>query len=144
MLPFQLKQDIPVPAPTAPRPRSPDAREPPTEWRAAASADATSSYCTCMRRASVSHESSHSPTIAIAAQALRDADFGKVAVIDIDAHHGNGTQAIFYERPDVFTASVHFDPGAGWFPHHVGFADETGRDTGFGTNLNLLTSVSPP
>jgi acetoin utilization deacetylase AcuC-like enzyme len=97
-----------------------------------------------MRRASVSHESSHSPTIAIVAQALRDADFGKVAVIDIDAHHGNGTQAIFYERPDVFTASVHFDPGAGWFPHHVGFADETGRDTGFGTNLNLLTSVSPP
>ena len=74
---------------------------------------------------------------AIAAQALRDADFAKVAVIDIDAHHGNGTQAIFYERPDVFTASVHVDPGAGWFPHHVGFADETGRDTGLGTNLNV-------
>jgi acetoin utilization deacetylase AcuC-like enzyme len=63
--------------------------------------------------------------------------FREVAVIDIDANHGNGTQAIFYERPDVFTASVHVDPGAGWFPHHVGFADETGRDTGFGTNLNL-------
>jgi acetoin utilization deacetylase AcuC-like enzyme len=74
---------------------------------------------------------------AIAAQALRDADFGSVAVIDVDAHHGNGTQAIFYERPDVFTASVHVDPGAGWFPHHVGFAEETGRDAGLGTNLNL-------
>lgn len=74
---------------------------------------------------------------AVAAQALRDADFGQVAVVDIDAHHGNGTQAIFYERPDVFTASVHVDPGAGWFPHHVGFADETGRGAGEGANLNL-------
>ena len=73
---------------------------------------------------------------AIAAQALRDADFARVAVVDIDAHHGNGTQAIFYERPDVFTTSVHVDPGAGWFPHHVGFADETGRDAGHGANLN--------
>jgi acetoin utilization deacetylase AcuC-like enzyme len=75
---------------------------------------------------------------AIAAQALRENGFARVAVIDIDAHHGNGTQAIFYERPDVFTTSVHVDPGAGWFPHHVGFADETGRDAGLGTNLNLL------
>ena len=74
---------------------------------------------------------------AIAAQALREADFAKVAVIDIDAHHGNGTQAIFYERADVFTTSVHVDPAAGWFPHHVGFADETGRDGGLGANLNL-------
>ena len=74
---------------------------------------------------------------AIAAQALRDNAFESVAVIDIDAHHGNGTQAIFYERPDVFTTSVHVDPGAGWFPHHVGFADETGRDGGLGGNLNL-------
>ena len=74
---------------------------------------------------------------AIAAQALREAGYARVAVIDVDAHHGNGTQAIFYERSDVFTASVHVDPGAGWFPHHVGFADETGRDAGLGTNLNL-------
>ena len=74
---------------------------------------------------------------AVAAQSLREADFAKVAVIDIDAHHGNGTQAIFYERPDVFTTSVHVDPGAGWFPHHVGFADETGRGDGLGANLNL-------
>jgi acetoin utilization deacetylase AcuC-like enzyme len=73
---------------------------------------------------------------AIAAQALRDADFAKVAIVDIDAHHGNGTQAIFYERADVFTTSVHVDPAAGWFPHHVGFVDETGRDAGHGANLN--------
>jgi acetoin utilization deacetylase AcuC-like enzyme len=74
---------------------------------------------------------------AIAAQALRESGYARVAVIDVDAHHGNGTQAIFYERSEVFTASVHVDPGAGWFPHHVGFADETGRDAGLGTNLNL-------
>jgi acetoin utilization deacetylase AcuC-like enzyme len=74
---------------------------------------------------------------AVAAQALRDNGFGTVAVIDVDAHHGNGTQAIFYERSDVFTASVHVDPGAGWFPHHVGFADETGRAAGRGANRNV-------
>ena len=59
---------------------------------------------------------------AIAAQALRDAGAGRVAVIDIDAHHGNGTQAIFYDRPDVYYGSVHVDPGAGWFPHYAGYA----------------------
>jgi acetoin utilization deacetylase AcuC-like enzyme len=61
---------------------------------------------------------------AIAAQALRDRGHERVAVIDIDAHHGNGTQAIFYERGDVFYGSVHVDPGAGWFPHFVGHRDE--------------------
>ena len=47
-------------------------------------------------------------------------------MIDIDAHHGNGTQAIFYDDPEVLTGSVHVDPGAGWFPHFLGFAAETG------------------
>jgi acetoin utilization deacetylase AcuC-like enzyme len=47
-------------------------------------------------------------------------------VIDIDAHHGNGTQEIFFAEPGVRTGSVHVDPGAGWFPHFLGFADETG------------------
>ena len=75
---------------------------------------------------------------AIAAQALRTAGYDRVAVVDIDAHHGNGTQSIFYDRPDVLVASVHVDPGAGWFPHFLGFADETGRGDGDGTNLNLL------
>ena len=63
---------------------------------------------------------------AIAAAALRRAGTGRVAIIDIDAHHGNGTQSIFYARADVLYGSVHVDPGAGWFPHYLGFADETG------------------
>jgi acetoin utilization deacetylase AcuC-like enzyme len=61
---------------------------------------------------------------AVAAAAL--ATRGSVAVLDIDAHHGNGTQEIFYGRSDVITASVHVDPGAGWFPYALGFADEEG------------------
>jgi acetoin utilization deacetylase AcuC-like enzyme len=55
-----------------------------------------------------------------------------VAVVDIDAHHGNGTQEIFLGRSDVLTASVHVDPGAGWFPHFLGFAAENDA-----ANLNL-------
>ncbi len=74
---------------------------------------------------------------AIAAQALRDAGADRVAIVDIDAHHGNGTQAIFYQRPDVYYGSVHVDPGAGWFPHYVGFADERGAGAGAGANQNL-------
>jgi acetoin utilization deacetylase AcuC-like enzyme len=74
---------------------------------------------------------------AIAADALRARGANRVAVIDIDAHHGNGTQAIFYDRGDVFYGSLHIDPGAGWFPHYMGFADETGRGTGAGANRNI-------
>ncbi|HEU5416112.1 MAG TPA: hypothetical protein VFV41_00370 [Streptosporangiaceae bacterium] len=74
---------------------------------------------------------------ALAAQALRAAGVARVAVIDIDAHHGNGTQAIFYDRADVFYGSVHIDPGAGWFPHYAGFADERGTGAGSGANRNL-------
>ena len=61
---------------------------------------------------------------AVAAVALLSRLDGPVAVIDIDAHHGNGTQEIFLGRSDVLTASVHVDPGAGWFPHFLGFATE--------------------
>ena len=68
---------------------------------------------------------------ALAAEALRRS-FDRVAVLDVDAHHGNGTQEIFLERGDVQVASVHVDPAAGWFPHFLGFADETTE-----TNLNL-------
>jgi acetoin utilization deacetylase AcuC-like enzyme len=64
---------------------------------------------------------------AVAAQYLRDHGKSCVAIVDVDAHHGNGAQAIFWKRDDVLTASVHVDPGAGWFPHFLGFADETGR-----------------
>jgi acetoin utilization deacetylase AcuC-like enzyme len=73
---------------------------------------------------------------AVAAEQLRRLGAGRVAVVDLDAHHGNGTQAIFYDRADVFYGSLHVDPGAGWFPHVAGFADECGRGAGEGTNLN--------
>jgi acetoin utilization deacetylase AcuC-like enzyme len=73
---------------------------------------------------------------AIAAQHLR-ARGANVAIVDIDAHHGNGAQAIFWERSDVFTASVHVDPATGWFPHFLGFAHESGSGEGAGANLNL-------
>jgi acetoin utilization deacetylase AcuC-like enzyme len=74
---------------------------------------------------------------AVAAARLRQRFDGPVAVIDIDAHHGNGTQAIFYDDPAVLVGSVHVDPGAGWFPHFVGFAGETGTGAGAGANRNL-------
>jgi acetoin utilization deacetylase AcuC-like enzyme len=74
---------------------------------------------------------------AVAAETLRVGGADRVAIIDLDAHHGNGTQEIFYRRGDVFYGSVHVDPGEGWFPHFVGFADETGADEGYGANLNV-------
>jgi acetoin utilization deacetylase AcuC-like enzyme len=74
---------------------------------------------------------------AVAAEALRAAGHDRVAIVDLDAHQGNGTAAIFYERSDVFYGSLHVDPGAGWFPHFVGFADETGLGDGAGATVNL-------
>src|SRR5258708_6759956 len=74
---------------------------------------------------------------AMAAQALRESGAERVAVIDIDAQHGNGTQAIFYDRPDVYYGSLHVDPGAGWFPHYAGYPDERGNTAGTGANRNL-------
>jgi acetoin utilization deacetylase AcuC-like enzyme len=75
---------------------------------------------------------------AVAAETLRRGGAGRVAVLDLDAHQGNGTAAIFYERADVLYGSVHVDPGAGWFPHVVGFADETGTGAGEGATRNLV------
>ncbi len=73
---------------------------------------------------------------AIAAQALRDGGVQRVAVLDLDYHHGNGTQSIFYGRGDVFFASVHGDPQTE-YPFYLGHADETGAGKGEGCNLNL-------
>ncbi|KQT09380.1 histone deacetylase family protein [Ramlibacter sp. Leaf400] len=73
---------------------------------------------------------------ALAAQALRDGGLARVAILDVDYHHGNGTQAIFYERPDVFFASVHGDPHTE-YPYYLGYADERGAGAGAGFNLNL-------
>lgn len=74
---------------------------------------------------------------AVAAEALRAAGHGRVAVIDVDAHHGNGTQAVFWERGDVRYGSLHVDPAAGWFPHVFGHATETGAGAGAGATRNL-------
>ena len=72
---------------------------------------------------------------AIAAQAFIDGGLGRVAVLDIDYHHGNGTQEIFYERADVLVCSVHADPAED-YPYFVGRAEETGAGSGQGFNLN--------
>lgn len=74
---------------------------------------------------------------AVAAQYLRDRGAERVAIVDIDAHHGNGTQEIFYARDDVLFGSVHIDPAQGWFPHFLGFADERGESAGHGFNRNV-------
>ncbi len=74
---------------------------------------------------------------AVAVESLRAGGHERVGVIDLDAHHGNGTSAIYYARSDVLYGSVHVDPGAGWFPHYVGFPDETGTGDGLGANRNL-------
>ena len=73
---------------------------------------------------------------ALAAQHLRNSGVERVAVLDVDYHHGNGTQAIFYDRPDVFFASLHGDPRTE-YPFFLGYADETGHGAGEGANLNL-------
>jgi len=73
---------------------------------------------------------------AVAAQALRDGGAARVAVLDIDYHHGNGTQAIFYERADVHVASLHGDPSTD-YPYYLGHADERGAGAGLGFNHNL-------
>jgi acetoin utilization deacetylase AcuC-like enzyme len=73
---------------------------------------------------------------AVAAQTMLDGGARKAAVLDVDFHHGNGTQDIFYRRGDVFIASIHGRPEDA-FPHFLGFADETGEGEGEHTNLNL-------
>lgn len=64
------------------------------------------------------------------------AQHGKVAMLDIDYHHGNGQQDIFYSRPDVLTVSIHGDPSFA-YPYFTGFKDETGQGEGAGYNLNI-------
>jgi acetoin utilization deacetylase AcuC-like enzyme len=73
---------------------------------------------------------------AIAAETLRRGGAARVAVLDIDVHHGNGTQGIFWARGDVLTVSVHGDPD-GLYPWYVGRAEERGAGAGEGCNLNL-------
>ena len=72
---------------------------------------------------------------AVAAEVLRE-KHDRVAVLDVDVHHGNGTQEIFYERDDVFTVSIHADP-VRFYPFFWGYAEERGSGDGTGFNLNL-------
>jgi acetoin utilization deacetylase AcuC-like enzyme len=77
---------------------------------------------------------------AIAAQAFLDQGRKRVAILDVDYHHGNGTQSIFYDRSDVLFASIHGDP-AEEFPFFLGYADETGEGQGEGLNFNYPLSA---
>jgi acetoin utilization deacetylase AcuC-like enzyme len=72
---------------------------------------------------------------AIAAQSLRDAGAERVAVLDVDYHHGNGTQALFYGRSDVLFLSLHGDPREE-YPFYLGYGDERGAGDGEGYNVN--------
>jgi acetoin utilization deacetylase AcuC-like enzyme len=72
---------------------------------------------------------------AIAAQTCRDQGAERVAILDVDVHHGNGTQGIFYDRADVLTVSLHGDPSA-YYPFYAGYVDETGAGGGVGFNQN--------
>jgi acetoin utilization deacetylase AcuC-like enzyme len=73
---------------------------------------------------------------AIAAEQIARRTGEPVAILDVDYHHGNGTQQIFYSRADVLYVSLHGDPERA-YPYFVGFADETGAGDGKGTTLNL-------
>lgn len=75
--------------------------------------------------------------------AKRLGEHGRVAVVDIDFHHGNGTQSIFYGSGDVLFASIHGDPLEA-YPHYIGYADERGRGPGAGANLNLPLPPGTP
>lgn len=73
---------------------------------------------------------------AVAAEAFKARGAARVAILDVDYHHGNGTQAIFYARSDVLFVSIHGDPRTE-YPFYLGHADEKGEGPGEGFNLNL-------
>lgn len=74
--------------------------------------------------------------VAIAARRATALGLGPVAILDVDYHHGNGTQDIFYADPTVFFASIHADPITD-YPFYWGHADEGGEGEALGTTLNL-------
>jgi acetoin utilization deacetylase AcuC-like enzyme len=80
---------------------------------------------------------------AIAAQAFLDQGTQRVAILDVDYHHGNGTQDIFYSRSDVLFASIHGDP-AEEFPFFLGYSDECGEGAGVGCNFNYPLAMGSP
>ena len=80
---------------------------------------------------------------AVAAQALRMQGSTRVAILDVDYHHGNGTQSIFYDRADVLFVSMHGNPLTE-YPFYLGHADETGTGAGANFNLNLPLPAGSP
>jgi acetoin utilization deacetylase AcuC-like enzyme len=76
---------------------------------------------------------------AIVAQYLRQS-WDQVAILDIDVHHGNGTQGIFYDRPDVLTVSIHADPKK-YYPYYYGYETQRGKGKGTGYNINIPVPV---
>ncbi len=80
---------------------------------------------------------------AIACQGFRDAGAGRVALLDVDFHHGNGSQDIFYARDDVLFLSLHGRPEDA-FPHFLGYADERGQGAGEGFNVNYPMPPGTP
>ncbi len=114
-------------------------------WSAVAAADAViagerSSYALCRPPghhafADVAGGFCFINNSAVAAQRMRD-DGRRVAILDVDLHHGNGTQGIFYAHAEVLTVSLHADP-ARFYPFFWGHADERGEGPGLGYNLNL-------
>lgn len=80
---------------------------------------------------------------AIAAQCFLNDGASRVAILDVDFHHGNGTQDIFYQRDDVLFVSLHGEPSNA-FPHYLGYADETGDGAGLGYNKNYPMPPGTP
>ncbi len=80
---------------------------------------------------------------AVSAQAMLDQGAERVAILDLDFHHGNGTQSIFFDRADVLFASLHGHPEDA-FPHFLGYPDETGESDGEGYNHNYPLRPNTP
>jgi acetoin utilization deacetylase AcuC-like enzyme len=80
---------------------------------------------------------------AMAAQMFIDQGAARVAILDVDFHHGNGTQDIFYDRDDVLFVSLHGRPEDA-FPYFLGYADETGKGKGEGCNVNYPMAPGTP
>ncbi len=81
--------------------------------------------------------------IAIAAQKLLDKGAKRIAILDVDYHHGNGTQQIFFDRADVLVVNLHADPNVE-YPFHLGYADEHGTGAGEGFNINYPMPFGTP
>ena len=109
--------------------------------QASVSAGAASAYALCRPPGHHAHDDLYGGycflnNAAIAAQAFRDSGAQRIAILDVDFHHGNGTQDIFYTRKDVLFCSLHGAPEDA-YPYFLGYKDETGEGEGEGYNFNF-------